>query len=56
MKIEASVSNFYEEAVEEVLISVRGDQSAKPLDMSGQEVSPESSVPISTIENPKPES
>ena len=48
--------SFYEEAVEEVLISVRGDQSAKPLDMSGQEVSPESSVPISTIENPKPES
>ena len=38
MKIEASVSNFYEEAVEEVLISVRGDQSAKLLDMSGQEV------------------
>ena len=48
--------SFYEEAVEEVLISVRGDQSAKTLDMSGQEVLPESSVPISTIENPKPES
>ena len=48
--------SFYEEAVEEVLISVRGDQSGKTLDMSGQEVLPESSVPISTIENPKPES
>ena len=62
-KVEKSVAkkenrslSIYEKAVEEVLISVRGDQSAKTLDTSGQEVSPESSVPISTIENPKPES
>ena len=39
--------SFYEEAVEEVLISVRGDQSATRSDVSGQEVLQQSSVPIS---------
>ena len=39
--------SFYEEAVEEVLISVRGNQSATRSDVSGQEVLQQSSVPIS---------
>ena len=39
--------SFYEEAVEEVLISVRGDQYATRSDVSGQEVLQQTSVPIS---------
>ena len=39
--------SFYEEAVEEVLISVRGDQSATRSDVTGQEVLQQTSVPIS---------
>ena len=39
--------SFYEEAVEEVLIGVRRDQSATRSDVSGQEVLQQSSVPIS---------
>ena len=53
-KVEKSVAkkenrnlSFYEEAVEEVLISVRGNQSATRSDVSGQEVLQQSSVPIS---------
>ena len=52
-KIEKSVAknenrslSFYEEAVEEVLISVRGDQSATISDGNGQELLQQSSVPI----------
>ena len=52
-KIEKSVAknenrslSFYEEAVEEVLISVRGDQSATISDGNGREVLQQSSVPI----------
>ena len=39
--------SFYEEAIEEVLISVRGNQSATRSDVSAQEVLQQSSVPIS---------
>lgn len=53
-KIEKSVAkkenrslSFYEEAVEEVLISVRGDQSATTSDGNGQEVLQQSSVSLS---------
>ena len=52
-KIEKSVAknenrslSFYEEAVEEVLISVRGDQPATISDGNGQELLQQSSVPI----------
>ena len=55
-KVEKSVAknenrslSFYEEAVEEVLISVRGDQSATRSDVSGQEVLQQSSVPTSGV-------
>ena len=42
--------SFYEEAVEEVLISVRGNPSATISDGNGKEVLQQSSVPISGAE------
>ena len=42
--------SVYEKAVEEVLDSVRGNQSAKTSDGNGQEVLQQSSVPISRAE------
>ena len=53
-KVEKSVAknenrslSLYQKAVEEVLDSVRGNQSATRSDVSGQEVLQQSSVPIS---------